>query len=273
MAKISFVVTVKNDPKGLKSLLASLKKQTKQPDEIIVIDGKETRTNRSQGRNLGIQKAKGEIIAISDAGCKLDKRWLENITKPFGDPMVDVVAGYYQPLAKTIFQKCLACYTCRDYSLPSSRSVAFRKSAWQKVGGYPEELDYCEDLVFAERLKKVGCKFKFAKKAIVFWPQRENIFQAFKQFFHYAFGDAQALYWPHLKKIFLVYLRYILGILLFYWSWLYGYMAIWLYGSWAIWKNYRYVRHPAAFFYLPLLQITADVAVILGALRGALKKI
>ena len=27
--------------------------------------------------------------------------------------------------------------------LPSSRSVAFRKAAWQAVGGYPEWIDYC----------------------------------------------------------------------------------------------------------------------------------
>src|SRR5258708_3452189 len=30
--------------------------------------------------------------------------------------------------------------------LPSSRSVAFRRGAWAAAGGYPEWLDYCEDL-------------------------------------------------------------------------------------------------------------------------------
>ena len=32
--------------------------------------------------------------------------------------------------------------------LPSSRSVAFRKSAWTAIGGYPAWLDYGEDIVF-----------------------------------------------------------------------------------------------------------------------------
>jgi len=273
MPKVSFITTVKNDPRGLKILLNSLKQQTKQPDEVIVIDGEKTGTNRAQGRNLAIKEAAGEIIAVSDAGCKLDKKWLETITKPFGNPTVDVVAGYYKPDAKTIFQKCLACYTCRDYSLPSSRSIAFRKSAWQTVGGYPEDLDYCEDLVFAEKLRKAGCKFKFAGRAIVFWPQRKNILQAFWQFFNYASGDAKASYWPHLRKIGLVYLRYIFGILLFYKS--LGYWVIGLLGYclWAIWKGYRYVNHPLALVYLPLLQLTSDLAVMAGALRGLFKKI
>jgi len=277
MAKISFITTVKNDPEGLKTLLDSLKQQAKQPNEIIVIDGEKTRTNRAQGRNLGIQKAKGEIIVISDAGCRLDKKWLENITKPFEDPTVDVVSGYYKPIVKNIFQKCLACYTCvmldrvnPNQFLPSSRSVAFKKIAWQEVGSYPENLDYCEDLVFAEKLKKRNFKFKFARKAIVFWPQRENIFQAFKQFFNYAKGDAQALYWPHLKKIGLVYLRYILGILLFYKSLLYCSIALLFYCFWAVWKNYRYVKHPLALVYLPLLQITSDLAVMSGMAKGLL---
>ena len=32
--------------------------------------------------------------------------------------------------------------------LPSSRSVAFPKAVWALAGGYPEWLDYCEDLLF-----------------------------------------------------------------------------------------------------------------------------
>ena len=32
--------------------------------------------------------------------------------------------------------------------LPSSRSVAFRREVFDRTGGYPEWLDYCEDLLF-----------------------------------------------------------------------------------------------------------------------------
>lgn len=281
MLKVSFVTTVKDDPEGLRTLLDSLKQQTRQPDEVIVIDGEKSGTNRAQGRNLGIKKAKGEIIAISDAGCRLEKEWLERITEPFEDPKIDVVAGYYKPVTKSIFQKCLACYTCMPIDkvtpcqyLPSSRSIAFRKRAWKKVGGYPENLDYCEDLIFVKKLKKADCKFEFAPLALVYWPQRKNLKEAFKQFFNYALGDAQALYWPHLKKIGLVYLRYLIGFwFLILLSFAYLLICLFAYFFWAIGKNYHHVRHPSAFIYLPLLQFTADLAVMAGAWRGLLKRI
>lgn len=280
MKKISFVSTVKNDPQGLQILLDSLKKQTVKPDEVIVIDGVKTKTNRSQGRNLAIKKAQGKIIAVADAGCQLKINWLEEITKPFADPQIDVVAGFYKPIAKNIFQKCLACYTCvmkppskNHFFLPSSRSLAFRQKAWQKVNGYPEELDFCEDLIFAQKMKRAGQRFQTAPKAIVYWPQRENLAQAFRQFFHYASGDVQAGYWPHLRKILFVYLRYIVAIWLLSQSRPYALMAFLAYLVWAVGKNYRYVDHPLALVYLPLLQITADLAVMLGALRGLLKKV
>lgn len=314
--KVSFVTTVFNEEKTIEGLLRSLIEQTKKPEEIIVVDaGSTDKTvnkirectsevegtrrakrdrgdtsevklyvkpglNRSQGRNFGIKKAKNEIIALSDAGCILDKNWLEEITKPFKNKKVNVVAGYYQPVAENIFQKCLSCYTSalpdqirEENFLPSSRSIAFKKEAWEKVDGYPEELDYCEDLIFSKRLKEAGCKFKFMPNALVYWPQRKNISQAFKQFSSYALGDVQALYWPHLRKIILVYLRYLLGILLFYELFPCFLVFLFLYFSWAIAKSYHYVKHPLAFLYLPVLQITADLGVMLGALRGLLKKI
>ncbi len=46
-----------------------------------------------------------------------------------------------------------------------------------------------------------------------------------------------------------------------------------LYALWAIAKNYRYVRDPRAFYMLPSLQYTADVAVLLGTTLGIVKYI
>jgi len=268
MAKISFITTVKNDSEGLKILIESLERQTRLPDEIVVVNGAKKGLNRSQGRNKAIKKAKGEIIVVSDAGCILVKDWLEKITTPFKNKKVDVVAGFYEPITENIFQECLANYTCSHYSLPSSRSIAFRKKTWQKVGGYPEKLDYCEDLIFAERLKKAEMKFVFEPKAVVYWPQRKNLSQTFKQFFNYAEGDAQALYWPHLRKIGLVFARYGLGIWLWIQSWQLGLAALGFYLAWAIKKNCGRVKHLLVLIYLPLLQIISDLAVMSGAIRG-----
>lgn len=230
---ISFITTVLNEENSINDLLCSLLAQSRLPDEVIIVDGgsqDKTRAiikkyqrnspfqlvlltfpgvNRSVGRNLAIKNSRGKIIAGSDVGCCLDKNWIKEITRPFSFRKIDVVAGYYLPVGSTPLQKLLGLLTSvskskikPDRFLPSSRSIAFRRSAWEKIGGYPENLNYCEDLVFCRRLKMANKKFDFAPRAIVFWPQRKSISSALKQFFNYAVGDGMAgREGPHYKKL------------------------------------------------------------------------
>lgn len=284
--KISFITTVLNEEKTIGDLLDSLSQQSKKPDEIIIVDGGSTDktveiikkhslkkkliiqpgANPSQGRNLAIKNAKYQIMALSDAGCQLDKDWLKRITKPFSNKNVDAVAGFYLATAKNVFQKCLAPFvvTMPDKFnpttfLPSSRSLAFKKSAWQKVGHYPEHLNYCDDLIFAANLKQQTSMVVEAS-AIVYWQQVDNLIQFFKQIKNYASGDIQAKYQPHLKKITSTLLRYVFFTLLppFFL----------LYLLWPIFKHFRYSPHLLAIFYLPLIQLTKDFAIITATLTS-----
>lgn len=295
--KKAFVTTVYNDESGIRVLLDSLLKQSIIPDEVIVVDAKSTDKtydviksfkqkfnkisfkalqasgNRSIGRNIGIKKTKCEVIALSDSSCALNKDWFEKITKPFENLKNDVVAGYYKPITKNMFQKSLAAYTCfpeeklDDSFLPSSRSIAFRKIAWEKVRGYPEELDTCEDLIFAKKLKDEKLNFFVEKKAIVMWPQRKNLLEAFMQFYVYAKGDGKALYIRPQTP--LLYLRFFLTLfLLINKSYLILLFFVTAYLIWAVSKNYRFVNRLSAIYHLPLLQITADIGVLVGMTVG-----
>ena len=83
----------------------------------------------------------------------------------------DVVSGFFLADAATLFETAMGATVLPDLAdvdpatfLPSSRSVAFTRQAWQRVGGYPEWLDYCEDLVFDLRLRAAGCRFAFAPR-------------------------------------------------------------------------------------------------------------
>ena len=76
--------------------------------------------------------------------------------------------------------------------LPSSRSVAFLKSAWTEVGGYPEWLDYCEDLIFDLNLRKQCGPFAFAPEAIAYFRPRGSLRSFYKQYYLYARGDGKA---------------------------------------------------------------------------------
>lgn len=309
--KVSFIATVFNEELSIEKFLQSLLSQSKKPEEIIIVDaGSSDKTffkiknygsnliqsnskfkiiikpgNRSVGRNGAIKNATGDVIACSDAGCVLDKDWIKNIVEPFNDSKIDVVAGYYKPITESVFEKCLSIYTCviedrvdKENFLPSSRSIAFKKETWKKVRGYPEELDTCEDLVFAKKLKKAGFKFKFAEKAIVLWPQRKNILEAAKQFFNYAKGDGTALYLraqtPFLfgRYFLLIILAYLLGKINIY-PFFILFSIFLLYCFWSIKKNYRYINDFQALYFLPLLQITSDTMVMSGMLSGIIIKI
>ena len=305
--RVSFVATVYNEESSVGALLDSLIKQSKMPDEIIIVDGGSSdrtvaniknqiskikyqkvkfkifkkKGNRAVGRNDAINKASSEIIVCSDAGCILDKNWVKNIIEPFNDPKVDVVAGYYKGNAKTIFEKCLIPYVLvmpdkidENNFLPATRSMAFKKSVWKRAGGFPEKFSNNEDYVFAKKLKAIGAKIIFEKKAIAYWTPRSNLKDAFVMFYRFAKGDSESrIFRP---KVLLIFLRYIVGftflsLFFFFKSYIILntlYLILCLYILWAIIKNYKYVKDTRAIFFLPLIQVTSDVAVILGTIGG-----
>lgn len=241
--RVSVVATVKNEEESILRLIDSLLSQSRPPDEIVIVDGGSTDGTRakiqacidrgapvallvepganiSRGRNVAIAQASGDIIAVTDAGVRLERRWLERLVEPFEraqvgadtDPSVtcessstpgpDVVSGFFVPDPSTLFETALGATilpALRDIDparfLPSSRSVAFKKSAWAAVGGYPEWLDYCEDLVFDLDLKARGFRFVFAPEAVVHFQPRPNLSAFFKQYYRYARGDGKARLW------------------------------------------------------------------------------
>ncbi len=308
--KISFIATVLNEEGNIEKFFASILNQSKLPDEIIIADaGSKDQTlelltklqktskiknfkiiqkkgNRSVGRNEAIKRATGDVILCSDSGCVLDKKWIENIMEPFKDKTVDVVAGYYEGKPRSIFEKCLIPYVLvmpdkvnKETFLPAARSMALRKSVWKKIGGFNEKLSHNEDYDFAIRLKKNGTQIIFNKKAIVFWIPRDNLFDSFKMFFRFAYGDGQSgIIRP---KVILIFIRYfIVCFLIILYLVLQQYFIINillcllpLYILWSITKNYRYVKHIGAFIFLPVLQITSDIAVILGTTFGLVNMI
>lgn len=304
MEKVTFITTVKNDKQGTEMLLSSLLSQTRAPDEVIIVDAMSSdetmdvvnsyeakykkqhipfivirsACNRAEGRNIAIERASHPIIVVSDAGCLLHKDWLLNITAHFENSSVNVVAGFYKSGAKSVFQKCMSAYTCvmsekLDNSfLPSSRSIAFRKTSWQRVGGYPEYLDYCEDLVFARSMKNKGLRFVVDEKAYVIWPQVTSWLAAAKQFFMYARGDGQAQYVrPQTPFLFGRYAVAVVALVAGYYVPIFHpllLIAFLTYLLWAAKKNYHYVRHPSALIMLPMLQLIADIAVMTGMSMG-----
>lgn len=236
--KISVIITVFNEENSIALLLSALNKQSLAPDEVCIVDaGSSDDTtsiiqtmiktkssfsiklkiipgcNRSIGRNQAIKLATGNIIAVTDAGCIPYHTWLERLTKPLRDDKSLVVAGFYSVKPKSRWQAIFAWYlatmpenVASDF-LPSSRSIAFLKRIHHQVGGYPEHLSTCEDLIFAKRLQE-ETKIDIIKDALVEWELPINLNKFFIQVSNYALGDIQARYKPHLHTIYRVILRY-----------------------------------------------------------------
>lgn len=301
--KISVIATVFNESEHIDEFVQALISQSRKADEIIIVDGGSTddtvkrlkkypqltigtaKGNRSVGRNKAIAMAHGEIIAITDAGCVADNKWLEELAKPFVDTSIDVVAGYYSSRSETLFQKCLVPFALvmpdridPSTFLPATRSMAIKKSVWKEIGGFNEQYSHNEDYVFAKKLQRKQKKIVFAKDAVVYWIPRRTIKEAYVMFYRFAYGDMEAgLIRP---KVLLLFARYGIGIILLFIFFLTQsqivaiilLIGICLYVLWSIFKNYVYVRQLGAFLMLPFIQLLADVAVLHGSLIGIIKR-
>ncbi len=277
LEQVSFITTVYNEAKSIKTFLETLLEQTIMPGEIIIVDGGsndgtveiiveyfksrfgkspqyrqveyreepvyhksskvlvfECYLNNSsrvklfqaygariaEGRNIAIENAGNEFICVSDAGCILSENWVEEISGCFSDnDNTLVMGGYNFPYIENFIQSCLAvCVMPRkeeirsERFMPSSRNISFSRTAWKEAGGYPQNMDYGEDMKFNFNLKKTCKRISFNPRAEVFWNLRESLVPVFRQFFRYAKGDAIGRMYPgrHLAR----YVSFALMILL-----------------------------------------------------------
>ena len=232
---VSVIATVYNERPNIDRLLDSLAAQSRPPDEVVICDGGSSDgsaawmrsygerhpgrllnlrvieapgANISRGRNIAIEAAAGPIIAVTDAGVQLTRTWLEQLLLPWEKPgdLPIGVAGFFAPDAHGVFETAMAATVLPledDIDpacfLPSSRSVAFTRAAWEAIGGYPEWLDYSEDLVFDLKLNGLRTRrssaFEWAPGALVYFKPRTHLRAFWTQYYRYARGDGKADLW------------------------------------------------------------------------------
>ncbi len=223
----SLIATVLNEADSIVSFLESIAQQSAVPAEIVIVDGGSSDQTAelasswcapdgcevvvivspgagiSAGRNIAITAARHPRILVADAGTELDQRWVASMYDSFDSAGgADVVSGFFYPAGSSFIQRTIAFVITPRLGeinpavfLPSSRSIAFTKVSWQKAGGYPEWLDYCEDLVYDMELNRTGARFVFRPDAEVSWSARPTIRAFAKQYYRYARGDGKAGLW------------------------------------------------------------------------------
>lgn len=189
---VSLVTTVLNDLAGTRSFLTQMARQTRPPNEIVVVDAgskdgtwdflqsevaggrpwqlivlQEAGCNIARGRNLAIQAACHELIVSTDIGCHWDPDWIAELIEPMrSDLACEAVMGSWRvrwedqqtpwAMADPLLRGELE-FRALTTSHASSRAIAYRKALWQRIGGYPEDLTLAaDDMVFVLLLHKAS---------------------------------------------------------------------------------------------------------------------
>lgn len=210
---VSIVTTVRNEEAHLRPLLESLIPQ-EPPFEIVLVDGGSydstfalaeeygrrypgqirpfrRATSRGEGRNVGVAAAKGELIAFIDGDCVADPGWLGALRDGFSES--PVVAGKTVPIVVSKFGELerVELYVAgSDVTYPSS-NLGYRRSLFQKLGGFDPRFVTAEDIDLNLRAVRAGVTIRYVPEAVVFHRPRATWPTFVRQAFWNGYGRKQ----------------------------------------------------------------------------------
>ncbi len=299
----AIVATVLNESLHVREFLASVEAQSRHPDVVVITDGGSTDGtqemlqdfasatqlpfrwevvpgNRSRGRNAAIRLAEADAIAVTDVNV-LEPQWFERIVAPLERGDVDVVAGWYEPIGDTPRELAMGHMTLYsieqiepDSFVPASRSIAFARAAWERVGGYEERLDAAEDTYLVLAMRRAGLRFVFEPRAVVRCWTPASVREAFRTSRQYATSDGRArlLGTPqtHYGRLFGTYGAGVVLLILGIWwpiSWIVLFAGALAYVVYRVRKVLE-ARLPAQVPYSVVVALAVDLAQILGYAEG-----
>ncbi len=189
--KISVVIAAFNEERLIGKCIEAVKNQTlsKEEYEILVVDNNSTdktaeiakklgatvisysqKQGFSAAKQFGTQKAKGEIIAYTDADSIPDTHWLEAIRKLMQNKNLVCVGGTVLSTESTLINFLFIIYDLiarvnQLFGIPLiwAPNMAVRKDAFMKAGGFNTALKTSEDWEFAARIQK-----KFGTRSVLY---------------------------------------------------------------------------------------------------------
>lgn len=147
-------------------------------------------------RNKGIRASIGEIIAFTDADCRPETQWLENLVKPFADLEIGITCGEILALpGNSLLEK----HAARDNTLSQKHTLAHpfcpygqtanlavRKQVLETIGLFRPYLTSGGDADLCWRiLRETSYKIYFAESAIVLHRHRSTMKQLQSQWYRY----------------------------------------------------------------------------------------
>jgi len=207
---VSIVVPMYNSKETIESCLDSLIKQDypQNRQEIIIVDDHSTdnsakivrdfsyinknikllrqpdgKKGPAAARNLGIRRAKGEIIAFTDSDCIVPKNWLKKMVECFNsNPDYSAIGGSLVACAsKKFITFCEGAISdCLGHkALIAAPNSSFRRDCLFNVGLFDETFVSGEDPDLVWNLEKQGYKVMFLKNLPVIHHYYRSTFKNF----------------------------------------------------------------------------------------------
>ena len=220
--KVSVVVACYNGERTLQACLESLQRLNYPDYEVILVDDGSTdgtpqiarqhpnvrcirhpdNYGLSAARNSGIAAAQGEIIAFTDADCRVDEDWLYYLA---GELLKGEFAGMGGPNLPPPEDSSVAAAVMVSPGGPAHVMVsdrqaehipgcnmAFFKWALSNIGGFdPIFRQAGDDVDLCWRLQQAGCKLGFSPAAFVWHCRRSTVAEYLEQ--QQGYGEAEAL--------------------------------------------------------------------------------
>lgn len=191
----SVVVRCLNEELHIGRLLAGLQRQTRPPDEIVIVDsGSSDRTLDIASRytsnivqiepaafsfgralNIGCAAAKGDVLVVMSAHVyPVYDSYLEMLTRPFDDPQVALAYGRQIGDHRTKFSESRLLLRWfppvsaprQDHPFANNANAAVRRTVWDHMP-YDEELTGLEDIHWAKRALEKGHSISYVAEAPV----------------------------------------------------------------------------------------------------------
>lgn len=219
--EISVVIPVRNGARSLPALLASLHGQTLAPErfEVVVVDNAsgdataavaraagamvvaEPEANRSRARNRGIEAARADRLAFTDADCVASERWLEAMLAcrdeaPLVAGPVEVTTG---PLPNAVERLEARWRFAQEHWVrqgwAATANLSVERAALDAVGGFdPAYRRAGEDPDFCLRAREAGFALGWCPGAVVRHEAESSLAPTLRRAFRHGDGASQAHY-------------------------------------------------------------------------------
>jgi mycofactocin system glycosyltransferase len=232
---VTVIIPVRNRPREIAACLQSLGRleYPKNKIEIIVIDDAsddstpdvvstfpvqliplKERRQASFCRNLGAQKAQGDILAFLDSDCIADPLWIKELVPAFNDPSNGAVGGtvdaYYTKKGLDCYEKIKSSLYMGSWAKSShemnpffylpSCNLLVRKNLLLQLKGFREDMHVGEDVDFCWRLQDEGHCIEYRPVGTVYHRHRNTIRDFCARRFDYGTSEP-LLQQSHAKRI------------------------------------------------------------------------